>query len=86
MNKPNFINLKKALKEKEEKLISLNVGLNPKEGKYHLTACQSCYAKYSLKQAEKLNFKCIKCGKQIKKGVKDRILELQDTEKNRRTL
>jgi uncharacterized protein (TIGR00375 family) len=81
MIKPNFINLKKALKEKEEKLISLNVGLNPKEGKYHLTACQSCYANYSLKQAYELNFKCIKCGKDIKKGVKDRVNELKNLNK-----
>lgn len=82
MIKPNFINLKKALKEKEEKLISLNVGLNPKQGKYHLTACQSCYANYSLKQAYQLNFKCIKCRKEIKKGVKDRVNELKDLKEN----
>ncbi|MBN2126877.1 MAG: hypothetical protein JW703_00625, partial [Candidatus Diapherotrites archaeon] len=82
MLKPNFINLKKSLKEKEEKLISLNVGLDPKEGKYHLTACQSCYAQYFLEQAKKLNFKCIQCGKEIKKGVKDRINELKDLEEN----
>jgi uncharacterized protein (TIGR00375 family) len=80
MNKPNFKGLKKALKEKEEKLITLNVGLDPREGKYHETACTKCFAKYSLKQAQKLDFKCLKCSELIKKGVKDRIMELKDTE------
>ncbi|MFH1587972.1 MAG: endonuclease Q family protein [Candidatus Diapherotrites archaeon] len=80
MLKPNFDSLKKALKEKEEKLITLNVGLNPREGKYHLTACTKCFAKYSLEQSQKLNFKCMKCAGEIKKGVKDRIMELKDSD------
>jgi uncharacterized protein (TIGR00375 family) len=73
LKEPSFKELKKALQEKEEKRIALNVGLDPKEGKYHRTACQSCYAKYSLDEAEKLKFKCIECKKEIKRGVLERI-------------
>ena len=54
----------------------MNVGFDPREGKYHCTSCISCFEKYSLKEAESLNWKCPKCKSQIKKGVRDRILEL----------
>jgi len=78
LKEPSFKELKKALTEKEEKRIVLNAGLNPKEGKYHRTACQSCYIKYSLPEAEKLKWKCIECGKEIKRGVVERIEMLSD--------
>ena len=76
MNKPTFANLVKALKEREEKMITLNAGLDPREGKYHKTACNACFAKYSIEQAERFKWKCVRCKGEIKKGVKDRILEL----------
>ena len=76
MKKPAFKELKHALEKREERLVTLNVGLNPKEGKYHLTACNSCYQKYSLENAEKLSWKCIACKGEIKKGVRDRIMQL----------
>ena len=74
--KPTFGNLVKALKERDDKAITLNAGLDPREGKYHRTACNACYAKYSVKQAERFKWKCVRCKGEIKKGVKDRILEL----------
>ena len=80
MEKPDFKSLKKAISEKEEKLITLNVGLNPKEGKYHCTACNSCFSKYSLKQAEQLKWKCLKCSGAIKRGARDRIEILANVE------
>src|SRR3989344_2913522 len=76
MNKPTFGNLVIALKEREEKMITLNAGLDPREGKYHKTACNACFAKYSIEQAERFKWKCVRCKGEIKKGVKDRILEL----------
>jgi uncharacterized protein (TIGR00375 family) len=75
MKKPCFKELEKALREKEEKLITLNAGLDPREGKYHRTACNACFTKYLIEDAKKLNWKC-SCGGTIKKGVRDRILEL----------
>lgn len=78
MKKPCFKELKKALEEREEKLVTLNAGLDPREGKYHKTACNQCYAKYELEEAQNLSFKCRYCKGIIKKGVKDRILELAE--------
>ena len=80
MAKPDFKSLKKAIEQKDEKLITLNVGLNPKEGKYHCTACNSCFSKYSLEQAEQLKWKCLKCTGQIKRGARDRIEILANVE------
>ncbi|MDY6778109.1 MAG: phosphotransferase, partial [Candidatus Nanohaloarchaea archaeon] len=51
---------------------------DPREGKYHCTACQDCHQKYTLEQAEQRGWTCAECGKSIKKGVKDRIGELAD--------
>jgi uncharacterized protein (TIGR00375 family) len=75
MKKPSFGELKKALLKERER-IQLNVGLDPREGKYHCTACNRCYSKYTLENAVKLRWRCPRCKGTIKKGVRDRILEL----------
>ncbi|MAG22204.1 MAG: TIGR00375 family protein [Candidatus Diapherotrites archaeon] len=80
MKEPGFKELKNALEKKDEKKIKLNVGLDPREGKYHLTACNACYANYSLEDAEKLNWRCTQCRGSIKRGVRDRIEMLSDGE------
>ncbi|HIQ50789.1 MAG TPA: phosphotransferase [Nautiliaceae bacterium] len=56
--------------------IEFNAGLNPKEGKYHMSACAKCKTRFYYEDAKKFNWKCPLCGKTIKKGVRDRILEL----------
>ncbi len=76
LRKPSFSGVKNALEKKEEKLLTLNVGLNPREGKYHCSACNKCYAKYSFEEAKKFNWVCVKCKGTIKRGVRDRILML----------
>lgn len=81
MQKPDFHSLKCAFAEREEKSITLNAGLNPKEGKYHCTACNNCFAKYSIRDAEHLKWKCAKCKYDIKRGVRERIEMLSDTER-----
>ncbi|MFH0714949.1 MAG: endonuclease Q family protein [Candidatus Diapherotrites archaeon] len=73
MKEPSFKELKKSI---EGKKMVFNAGLNPREGKYHLTACNACYTHYTYADALKLGMKCRKCGSPIKRGVKDRILEL----------
>ncbi len=78
MKKPVFSELKKALEEREGKKIVLNAGLDPREGKYHETACNNCFAHFSMKEAEQFKWLCPNCRNPIKKGVKDRILELAD--------
>ncbi len=78
MQKPSFKELKKALEFDKERKPVLNIGLDPREGKYHCSACNACFTKYSFADAVKLNWKCIKpnCRGQIVKGVRDRIMEL----------
>ncbi|MBI5884762.1 TIGR00375 family protein [archaeon] len=76
LKEASFKEARKALMNEGERKITLNCGLDPREGKYHLTACRNCFAKYELKQALKLKWRCTKCKGLIKKGVKDRILEL----------
>lgn len=76
LKRPSFQELRKALGKEKERKIALNAGLDPREGKYHCTACNNCYAKHSLEQALTLKWKCSQCSGSIKKGVKDRILEL----------
>ncbi len=77
----SFNELKNAIERKNDRKFSLNVGLNPREGKYHLTACSRCYLRFRLNDALKLNWRCPECGGPIKKGVSDRINELATWEK-----
>jgi uncharacterized protein (TIGR00375 family) len=69
--------VKKAILRKDGNKCVLNVGLPPQEGKYHESACISCFTHYTLEEAQRRRWKCA-CGKRIKKGVKDRILEKAD--------
>ena len=69
-----FDEIKKAILRTGGNKPVLNVGLPPQEGKYHESACSSCYAHYTLEEAQRRRWKC-SCGKRIKKGVKDRINE-----------
>jgi len=74
VKEPTYNNIKKAILRINENKPLLNVGLPPQEGKYHETACRSCYTHYTLEEAQRRRWKC-SCGKGIKKGVKDRINE-----------
>ncbi|UCF12315.1 MAG: TIGR00375 family protein [Thermoplasmatales archaeon] len=74
VNDATFDEIKKAILRTGENKLILNVGLPPQEGKYHESACSSCYTHYTLEEAQRRRWKC-RCGKRIKKGVKDRINE-----------
>jgi len=77
LSEESFEGLKKLFNG-ESGEIRLNAGLDPREGKYHCSACNSCHQKYSLEEAEKFNWSCQECSGTIKKGVKDRVNELAD--------
>ena len=74
----NFKEIEKALKREGGRKVILNVGLNPKEGKYHKTRCIGCLLFFELEDAKRFNWRCPNCGKPIKKGVYERIEELAD--------
>ncbi len=73
----NFKEISKAILRVEGNKSVLNVGLPPQEGKYHESACISCFTHYSLDESNRRRWKC-SCGKRIKKGVKDKINEKAD--------
>jgi len=72
----SFTELKKALLRLGGRRVTLNVGFDPRLGKYHATACIKCYRRYTLEEAQRLRWKCMNCGGRLKKGVKDRIREI----------
>jgi uncharacterized protein (TIGR00375 family) len=73
----NFKEICKAILRADGNKSVLNVGLPPQEGKYHESACISCFTHYNLEEAKRRRWKC-GCGKRIKKGVKDKINEKAD--------
>lgn len=75
---PNSSALFEAVKRRKN--IILNVGLDPRLGKYHLTACSRCHKKFRIEDAKSRNWNCDNCGGVIKKGVSDRVQELADYE------
>jgi len=77
----SFKEIKSAIERKNDRGFTLNVGLNPKEGKYHSTACSRCFTKFRMDDAVKLKWRCPECRGIIKKGVSDRINELASFDK-----
>jgi uncharacterized protein (TIGR00375 family) len=76
MQQPNFMELKKALHQKDERKVVANYGLNPKLGKYHRTCCEKCNAVIH----EQSNT-CPQCqSTKITKGVLERLNELKTCE------
>jgi len=75
VGEPTFDELRKAILRVGGNKPVLNVGLPPQEGKYNESACISCYTHYTLEEAERRRWKC-RCGKRIKKGVRDRIAQI----------
>lgn len=77
-----FKDIRKALERADGNKIELNVGLDPRLGKYHRTACVKCFRIYSLDEAAKIKWRCTECRGLIKKGVSDRIMELSVSKKS----
>jgi len=73
----SFEGLNKLFQGKKGEVVR-NVGLPPEEGKYNQSACSSCYTHFSFEEAVSRDWRCT-CGGAIKKGVKDRVEELSDT-------
>ncbi|KGA96683.1 hypothetical protein AJ85_17965 [Alkalihalobacillus alcalophilus ATCC 27647 = CGMCC 1.3604] len=67
-----------ALKQQHGRGIVANYGLNPRLGKYHVTACEKCLSKKINNET-----KCLQCDHhRFTKGVSNRLLELKDTNIN----
>jgi len=75
---PTYAEVVKAIKRENGRRISLNVGFDPRLGKYHRTACSRCFKQFELWEAREFRWRCDACGGWIKKGVWDRVNELAD--------
>lgn len=75
LHRPDFLHLSLALQRKEGNQILANYGLNPSLGKYHRSKCSGCGLLVIPYQQ-----RCPQCGKEVAKGVYDRILELGEAE------
>lgn len=75
---PTHAEIVKAIKRENGRRISLNVGFDPRLGKYHRTACSRCFKQFELWEAREFRWRCDTCGGWIKKGVWDRVNELAD--------
>ena len=85
LKNPGFTEIKKALMHIKGREITTNVGLDPREGKYHLTGCTRCKTAYSLEDIIEngmIHKVCPSCGGRLTIGVKDRITLL--SQKNSR--
>jgi len=66
-----------AIRNEKGRRIVANIGIDPRMGKYHRTACSGCYKHYERKEAEERKWRC-SCGGLIKKGVAERVDEIAD--------
>jgi uncharacterized protein (TIGR00375 family) len=73
---PTYREVEMAIKRENNRRISMNVGFDPRLGKYHMSACSRCFQQYDLGRAVALRWRCERCGGWIKKGVWDRVNEL----------
>jgi uncharacterized protein (TIGR00375 family) len=83
VKEPSFDEIAKAIQRQGGRKFTLNAGLNPLEGKYHMTACTRCYLKFDWQDAVNLKRRCPECRGIIKRGVAQRIEELADSDEPR---
>ncbi len=83
LEKPNYQSLKDLLYKKKKNKVLYNVGYDPQEGKYHRTACRGCGQIYTFSQAVANKYRCVLCNNIIKKGVKEKIIEIAEQQGNK---
>ncbi|MGI6540288.1 MAG: endonuclease Q family protein [Bacillota bacterium] len=77
MKAPSFSEVRLALARLDGRRVVANYGLDPRLGKYHLTACEECGHRF---KALPNSCACPVCGSvRTVRGVADRIDELSDT-------
>lgn len=75
---PTYAEVIKAIRREDGRRVLLNVGFDPRLGKYHVTACSRCFKQFTMEEAVGLKWRCDDCRGWIKKGVMDRVNELAD--------
>ncbi len=67
-----------AVRNKDPKRFLFTIETLPAYGKYHWTGHRDCGVSMSAKQAQSLQDGCPKCGKEMTRGVEERVEELAD--------
>ncbi len=76
MASPSFAEVSLALARLDGRRVTANYGLHPRLGKYHLSACSLCGARF---RAAGMEPGCPQCGSlRVVQGVSDRIREISD--------
>ncbi|MCR4426060.1 MAG: endonuclease Q family protein [Firmicutes bacterium] len=79
LEEASFREVALALSRRAGRRVVANFGLDPRLGKYHLTACEDCGARFSVAASPRV---CPECGSvRLVIGVSDRIAEIADTER-----
>lgn len=79
----SFKSIAMAMERRGGNRVVLNIGFDPRLGKYHRSACIKCYSHYNIGEARRLRWRCSECRGRIKKGVLDRIREIASWEEPR---
>ncbi len=73
---PTFAEVVKAIRREDGRRVNLNVGFDPRLGKYHVSACSRCFKQFTMDEATRMRWRCDDCRGWVKKGVVDRVNEL----------
>ena len=67
-----------AIRRRDAKRLKMTVEVNPAYGKYHWTGHRKCGVSLPSEEAIKLGNRCPICGRELTKGVEQRVEELAD--------
>lgn len=81
LDKPSYNELIKAIVEKNPNKFLMTIEVDPAYGKYHWTGHRKCGISMPPEEAIKRGNKCPVCGRQLTKGVEQRVEELADRPK-----
>lgn len=74
----DYYEIRKVLKEKDNKKFLYTIEFFPEEGKYHYDGHRLCGIRFSPEESKKNNNRCPKCKKPLTIGVMNRIMQLAD--------
>jgi uncharacterized protein (TIGR00375 family) len=74
----SYYNLVGSIRDKDPKRFLFTIETSPAYGKYHWTGHRECQVSMSARDARTLDDKCPKCGKEMTRGVEERVEELAD--------
>jgi len=78
LEKIDFFEIKKAIKEKDNKRFLFTIEFFPEEGKYHFDGHRLCHQRFSPAETKKYQGICPVCKKPLTVGVLHRVEELAD--------